>query len=344
MPPAHAEVTKVALVTDALFSDQGWGTNAYTAATNLSEKYGFELGTAESVAIPDIESTLRDFAEQDYDLIIAHGFQWTDPALTVSPDYPDTKIFVFTGYASGPGVASISPLQQEGTFPLGALAGMLTETNVVGFVGGQPYPNLINIFEGFKAGAMYTNPDVEVLVSWTDDWDDPAKGNAAAEAQIAQGADILFHTADTAGQGMIRAAQDHGIYAFGAVLDQNVTLDWASDTILTSFVLDIEKSFEMAYTITNEGNFEGVMIEPGIETGPGGPGDGIVYLAPFHEHEGAVPQDVKNNLDAIVADIQNGHLIIPFTAEFTAAGESALTVDESVAATEVASEGKVVVV
>jgi len=335
----QAGVDKVALVTDALFSDQGWGTNAYTAATNLSEKYGFELGTAESVAIPDIESTLRDFAELGYDLIIAHGFQWTDPALTVSPDYPDTKIFVFTGYASGPGVASISPLQQEGTFPLGALAGMLTETNVVGFVGGQPYPNLINIFEGFKAGAMYTNPDVEVLVSWTDDWDDPAKGNAAAEAQIAQGADILFHTADTAGQGMIRAAQDHGIYAFGAVLDQNVTLDWASDTILTSFVLDIEKSFDMAYTITNEGNFEGVMIEPGIETGPGGPGDGIVYLAPFHEHEGAVPQDVKNNLDAIVSDIQNGHLVIPFTAEFTAAGESALTVDESVAATEVASEG-----
>ena len=290
----QAGVDKVALVTDALFSDQGWGTNAYTAATNLSEKYGFELGTAESVAIPDIESTLRDFAEQDYDLIIAHGFQWTDPALTVSPDYPDTKIFVFTGYASGPGVASISPLQQEGTFPLGALAGMLTETNVVGFVGGQPYPNLINIFEGFKAGAMYTNPDVEVLVSWTDDWDDPAKGNAAAEAQIAQGADILFHTADTAGQGMIRAAQDHGIYAFGAVLDQNVTLDWASDTILTSFVLDIEKSFDMAYTITNEGNFVGEMIEPGIETGPGGPGDGIVYLAPFHELDGAVPQDVKN--------------------------------------------------
>ena len=107
----------------------------------------------------------------------------------------------------------------------------------------------------------------------------------------------------------------------------------------TSFVLDIEKSFEMAYTITNEGNFVGEMIEPGIETGPGGPGDGIVYLAPFHEHEGAVPQDVKNNLDAIVSDIQNGHLVIPFTAEFTAAGESALTVDESVAATEVASEG-----
>jgi len=340
LPSAHAEVTKVALVTDALFSDQGWGTNAYTAATNLSEKYGFELGTAENVAIPDIESTLRDFAERDYDLIIAHGFQWTDPALTVSPDYPDTKIFVFTGYASGPGVASISPLQQEGTFPLGALAGMLTETNVVGFVGGQPYPNLINIFEGFKAGAHYTNPDVEVLVSWTDDWDDPAKGNAAAEAQIAQGADILFHTADTAGQGMIRAAQDHGIYAMGAVLDQSVTLDWASDTILTSFVLDIEKSFEMAYTITNEGNFVGEMIEPGIETGPGGPGDGIVYLAPFHELDDAVPQDVKNNLDAIVSDIQNGHLVIPFTAEFTAAGVTALTVDESVAATEVASEAQ----
>jgi len=324
LPTAKAAgVTKVALVTDALLSDQGWGTAAYNAITAVQAKYGFELGTAEGVAVPDIESTLRDFAEQGYDLIIAHGFQWSDPALAVGKDYPNTKFVVFTGFTSGPGVASIFPLQQEGTFPLGALAAMMSKTGVVGFVGGEPYPNLINIVEGYKAGAMYINPDVKVIISWTGDWDDPAKGREAANAQIAQGADVLFHTADTAGHGMIRAAQDKGLYAFGAVLDQ---WELAPDTVLSSFVLDIEKSFDMAYTMTNEGMFREEMIKPGIETGPGGPGDGIVYVAPFHELTGDVPQDVKNRLGAIITDIQNGRLVIPETYEFTAEGESSLTV------------------
>ena len=320
---AAAGVTKVALVTDALLSDQGWGTAAYNAIIAVQAKYGFELGTAEGVNVPDIESTLRDFAERDYELIIAHGFQWSDPALAVGKDYPNTKIVVFTGFTSGPNVASIFPMQQEGTFPLGALAAMMSKTGVVGFVGGEPYPNLINIVEGYKAGAMYVNPDVKVIISWTGDWDDPAKGREAANAQIAQGADVLFHTADTAGHGMIRAAQDKGLYAFGAVLDQ---WELAPDTVLSSFVLDIEKSFDMAYTMTNEGKFREEMIKPGIETGPGGPGDGIVYVAPFHDLSGDVPQDVKNKLDAIVLDIQKGRLVIPETYEFTAEGESSLTV------------------
>ena len=186
---------------------------------------------------------------------------------------------------------------------------------------------------------MYINPDVKVIISWTGDWDDPAKGREAANAQIAQGADVLFHTADTAGHGMIRAAQDKGLYAFGAVLDQ---WELAPDTVLSSFVLDIEKSFDMAYVMTNEGKFREEMIKPGIETGPGGPGDGIVYLAPFHELSDDVPQDVKNRLDAIITDIQSGRLVIPETYEFTAEGVSALTVVESIAAAEVvepAAEG-----
>jgi len=87
-PPAYAEVSKVAIVTDALFSDQGWGTAAYKAITNVQAKHGFKLGTAEGVAVPDIESTLRDFANQGYELIIAHGFQWSGPAIVVAAEYP----------------------------------------------------------------------------------------------------------------------------------------------------------------------------------------------------------------------------------------------------------------
>src|SRR5688500_4225469 len=108
--PAVAQTTqplKVALLTDALFSDGGWGSAAYNASQALKNKYGLELTTVESVAIPDIEATLRDFAESGNNLIIAHGFEWSDPAVRVSTDYPDTRFVVFTGLGSSENVASI---------------------------------------------------------------------------------------------------------------------------------------------------------------------------------------------------------------------------------------------
>ena len=317
-PPAPPEMMqkelKVALVTDASFSDGGWGTTAFNSIKALESKYGVTPGLAENVPVPDIESTLRDFAERDFDLVIAHGFEWGDPALRVGKDYPNTKFVVFTGLTSGPNVASIFPMQQEGTFILGALGAMMSKTNVIGFVGGQDYPNLINIYEGYKQGAMYINPDVKVLVSWTGDWDDPTKGREAANAQIAQGADVLFHTADTAGQGVIRAAQEKGIFAFGAVADQN---NLAPDTVLSSFVLDIPKAFDMAYTMTAQGKFSGELMKPGLETGPNGPGTGIVYTAPYHDLEDKVPQDVKARIEQLKQDIITGKIVVPERHEYS---------------------------
>ena len=136
---AHAQggQLKIALVTDALFSDGGWGATAYNAAQQLETKYGHQVAYAESIAIPDIEATLRQYAVDGYDLIIAHGFQWGDPAVKVGKDYPNTKIVVFTGLVGSENVASIFPMQQEGTFLLGALAAMMTKTNMIGYVGGD---------------------------------------------------------------------------------------------------------------------------------------------------------------------------------------------------------------
>ena len=113
---AQSEPLKVALLTDALFSDAGWGATAFNASQALKEKYGLELTTVENIAIPDIEPTLRDFADAGNNLIIAHGFEWGDPALRVGADYPDTKFVVFTGLTNGSNVASVFPMQQEGSY------------------------------------------------------------------------------------------------------------------------------------------------------------------------------------------------------------------------------------
>ncbi|MGI0025776.1 MAG: BMP family ABC transporter substrate-binding protein, partial [Nitrososphaera sp.] len=136
---AHAQngKLKIALVTDALFSDGGWGAAAFTAAKQLETKYGHQVSYAESIAIPEIEATLRQYAQDGVVLIIAHGFQWGDPAVKVGKDYPNTKFVVFTGTVSSENVASIFPMQQEGTFLLGAVAGMMTKTNIIGYIGGD---------------------------------------------------------------------------------------------------------------------------------------------------------------------------------------------------------------
>ena len=301
---------KIAVVTDGNFSDNGWGQSSLNAARHLQEKHpGFTVSTEGNVAIPDIELTMGKYAESGYDLIIAHGVQWGEPAKQIAKQYPATKIVVFTGLVqSQPNLASIFPQQQQASFLLGALAGMMSKTGIIGFVGGEEYPNVINILEGYKQGAKMVNPNIVVIDTFLNDWDSPAKGKEAATSIIRRGADIMFHVADSSGHGVIDAAKENGIYALGAVQDQN---HLAPDTILTSFVLDTDKAYEDAVTMVTNGNFTGVILRPGIELGSGSDGQGIIYLAPFHGLEGEIPDSVKERLKDLTSKILDGIIVVP---------------------------------
>jgi carbamate kinase len=176
------------------------------------------------------------------------------------------------------------------------------------------YPNLLNIFEGYKQGAKHVNPDIKVIETYLGDWDSPEKGKQAALAQIFSDADFILHVADTSGKGVIQAAKVKGIYAFGAVSDQNAL---APDTVLTSFVVDIDKAFDEIVRTVVENRFEGKIYKPGLEVSKGAPGEGIVYLAPFHNLESRVPEDVKQRLNQTTQDIINGTIVVPEKYEVT---------------------------
>jgi basic membrane protein A and related proteins len=301
---------KIALLADGLFSDAGWGAFGYNAAQLLEIRYGYDIDFKENVAIPDIEITLREYANAGYDLIIAHGFEWRAPAIKVGNDYPNIKFIIFTGLVSSPNVASIFPMQQEGTYLLGALAAMMSKTNVIGFVGGEKYPNLINILEGYKQGAKEINPNIRVLSTFLNDWDSPIKGKEAALAQInnGSGADFILHVADTSGLGVIEAAKEKKIFAFGAISDQHKL---APNTVLTSFVLDVEKTFDQVIKMIQKRNFTGQIFKPGLEAYKGAPGDGIIYIAPFYRLENSVPEDVKIKFNQLKEDIITGKIVVP---------------------------------
>ncbi len=303
------DTLKVAVVTDALFSDGGWGSASANAAELLKSKYDFEVTTEDNVSIADIEPTLERYAQSGYDLIIAHGFQWGDAAVRVGKNYPDVRIVVFTGLVASENVASIFPMQQEGSYLLGALAGMMTKTGVIAFVGGEEYPNVINILEGFKLGARQVNPDLTVVRVYLNDWDNPAKGKEAANALIRERhADVIFHVADTSGRGVIEAASENGVLALGAVQDQN---SLGPDTVLASFVLDVDKAYDTTVQKFLQGTLDGGIVKPGIETFKGAPGDGIVYISSFHSLEDRVPANVKQRVQQLTQDIVEERLIVP---------------------------------
>jgi basic membrane protein A len=303
---------RIALITDASFSDAGWGAAAYNATQQLQTNYGYEVAYAEKIANPEIESTLRQYAQNGYNLIIAHGNQWGEPAVRVGTEFPNTKFVVFTGLVNSTNVASIFPMQQEGSFLLGALAAMMTQTDTIGYVGGDRYPHVLNILEGFEQGARHINPNIRIIGTYIGEFDNPAIGKEAGLAQINSGADFLFHVADSSGHGVIQAARERGIFALGAVTDQNAL---APEAVLTSFVLDMDKAFDQIVRTVVENRFEGKIYKPGLEVSKGAPGEGIVYLAPFHSLESRVPEDVKQRLNQLTQDIINGTIVVPETFE-----------------------------
>lgn len=301
---------RIAYLTDGLFSDAGWGAFAYNAGEELVTKYGYEVRFLDNVSIPDIEKTLRTYANENYDVIIAQGFEWGQPVLKVAKDHADIKFIVFTGLVKAENVASIFPKQHEATFLLGALASMLTQNHTIGFIGGdERYLNLKKIYEGYKQGALYINPNTTVLESYLGDWDSQAKGRLAANTQIAKGADFLLHVADKSGQGVILAAKEHGVYAFGAVSDQNKL---APETVVTSFVLDSTKAYDTVFKMIQANNFTGEIFRPGLESTKNATSeDGIVYIAPFHGFQNKIPTEILSKFTQLKQDILTKKIIPP---------------------------------
>lgn len=232
-----------------------------------------------------------------------------DPVIQVAKKYPDIKFIVFTGLVKSENVVSIFPKQQEATYLLGALAGMLSKNHTIGFIGGdEKYPNLKRIYEGYKQGALDVNSTNKVLVTYLGDWDNETKGKSAALSQIEQGADFILHVADTAGQGVIHAAKEKGIYAFGAVSDQNKL---APETVVTSFVLDPVKAYDYVFKMIRMNNFTGMIYTPGIESTTNSTSeDGILYIASFHGFQNKIPKDIQDKFLQLSQDIRNKKIIV----------------------------------
>jgi basic membrane protein A len=295
-----ASKIKVALVLDGKIDDGGWNQAGYEGLMEAQKETGVEVAYSESVAIPDYEKVLRDYASKGYNLIIAHSSIAKDAVMNTAKDYPQLAFLWTDGDETASNVAVIRPMSQEASYLAGMLAGKMTKSNIVGMVGGIDIPSTHRSAAAFELGLKSVNPDAKLLTNWIGSFIDVSKGNEAATSQIESGADVIFGNGDGQNIGVLKAASDKNVLAIGAVRDQ---FNIAPNVVLTSVMWGFDTGIALVVKDYIDGKFTGKFYEISLAQG--------ADLAPYHDNASKIPTDVQELIKKTRDDILNGKLQVP---------------------------------
>jgi basic membrane protein A len=222
--------SKVAFVYVSAVGDKGWSYSHDVARLEMEQDLGIETAFVENVPEgPDAERVIRDFAEKGYNPIFTTSFGFMDPTINVAAEYPDTWFIHVSGYKTADNVSTVFAGIEEARYLSGLVAGAATESNIIGYVAAFPIPEVVRGINGFAQGVREVNPDAEVRVVWTSTWFDPPKEKEAADALLAQGADVIAQHQDTTEPQ--KAAAEKGAVSVGYHTNMAETV---GDTVLTS--------------------------------------------------------------------------------------------------------------
>ena len=297
---------RVALLLSGPITDLGWNNSGFDGLMAVEREFGLDVTFKEQIQASDMESDFRFFASTGYNVLIGMGSQFTDAIVTVAEEFPDHYFFLINGSVGDvPNLRSVQLSDEHSGYLAGAVAVMMTETGHVGMVAGQDVPPIIRGMNGFEQGVRDTKerigrPDIRVTTTMTGSMDDVAMAKEFALSLIDQDVDIIYELANQAGLGVIEAVVERDILMIGSSRDQNPA---APDHILQSMVRDTPAAFTTFIGQLLDGYFE-----PGIDMF--GIGERVIHLAPWHGFEDRVPQEVKDELDAIILDITEGRIVI----------------------------------
>ena len=223
---AYAEDIKPAVVYDLGGKfDQSFNQAAYTGAERFKEETGVAYRDFEIQNDAQREQALRRFARQGYDPIIAIGFSHGAAVDKVAAEFPDARFAIVDMVVDKPNVRSILFKEHEGSYLVGIMAAMASDTGKVGFVGGMDIPLIRKFACGYVGGVKSVNADAEVFQNMTGTdgsaWNNPTRGGELAKSQFSQGADVVYHAAGGTGVGVLQAAADEGKLGIGVDSNQN---------------------------------------------------------------------------------------------------------------------------
>jgi len=311
-PAKSGNTTKVGLVFDVGgLGDKSFNDGANRGLIRAKNELGVQTQYIEPGDGSDRESALRQRAAAGDNLVIGVGFIFSDDITKLATQFPDTK-FGCIDYTLPQGVDKTPPnlvglrfREHEGSFLVGAIAGRVTKTKKLGFVGGMKIP-LIRKFEaGYEAGVKHVCPDCTVLSAYAGTepkaFADPTKGKELALAQYARGVDIIYHASGKTGDGVFDAAKEQKKFAIGVDSDQ---FHVAPCCVLTSMIKKVDVAVFDTIKKMQSGKFEGGVHEFGLAE----EGVGFVY---DDNNKAFIPQAVADEVNGLAKQIVAGTIKVP---------------------------------
>ncbi len=310
-PPSEMETTPLRVT--MIYPNDCVSTAAYC--------FGFHIGVNEAeaefgIALTEVngmeddpvatEMIVRD-ASQDSDLVLAAGYQLGEVIERVAPEFPNVNFAIFDVVLDLPNVASVNYKTNEGSYLVGAIAALKTESNKIGFIGGVDIP-LIHGFEaGYVAGIREINPNAEITIGYVsenvDGFTQPDKAKEIALAQYASGVDVIYVAAGGSGQGVLEAAQEQEKYIIW--VDDNGN-HLAPGIVLTSMAKDLPMSTKNIIREALEGKFMGGIRYFGLE-------DGGVYYAVDEHNRPLLSDEMLERVESLKSKIIAGEIVVPDT-------------------------------
>lgn len=312
---AQGETTKVALLLAGSLGDMSFLDSANAGMKMVAENQNVEVKVIEMGADPSTyETNFLDASEEDYDVIIGSGWQTQEPIEKVAPEFPEKKYIIFdaaVNYEDGKfeNVYSITYKQNEGSFLAGYMAGKMSETGTIGFLGGADGVGINDFLVGYIEGAKYANPDIKVLVGYINSFTDSAKCKEMALSQYNQGgADLIFTAAGAAGMGTLDAAKETGNYAIGADSDQAMLFKESdpekAEHIPASVLKRVDNSLVRAFEMLAEDKIPwGESESLGLE-------EDAVALSDNEFYERLVSQEIRDEIVTVRQEIIDGTVTV----------------------------------
>lgn len=277
------ETLKAAFIYTAAPNDGGWNEAHDEARKMVDNKFEWlETSYTDGIGPSDAARVIRNYAENDYDIIFPTSFGYMDPTIQVAKDFPNTTFEHCSGYKTSDNVGRYFVRIYQGSYLSGITAGKMTETDKLAYIAPHPIPEIVRNVNAFTLGVKEVNPDAQVQIGWTGAWYDPQKSREAALSFIEQDVDVIASFQNSPAH--IKAAQDEGVYAIGLYKDMS---QFGSEAHLTSPVVHWEVFYEEAVKEVKNGKWEPDFYWEGIENNASG-------IAPLKDN---VPDNVKQIVD-----------------------------------------------
>jgi basic membrane protein A len=297
---------RAALLTAGPVSDAGWYAGAYEGLLLLEDSMDAHISHQQTRTPSEFDEAFIAYASSGYELIFAHGFEYQDAAVRAGERFPNTTFVVSGGGRFSDNVVPLIFELEEGSYLAGMVAAGMSESGILGMVGGVAIPPVEGTFLAFEAGARAIDPNVQVLEAYTGSWDDVAAAKEATVAQLGRGADVIIHNVDAASFGVFQAVREAAgggrtAWALGMNRDQN---DVAPDVILGSAVIRIPESFLETARAWRDGTLGGRPIYAGAA-------EDIIDFVLNPALIDRVPAELVDALEAQRALIRAGELQVP---------------------------------